>query len=143
MLVQYLVQLREPIILEDYWPIPIMGGRIQAVAKDNKVTGFEVTFRNQYKTFALEGVKREDVNISNCWTSQATIAVKIQLKMRSYLQIISHRILMMNRSKLLGKIKEKKLVKNQGFKLEEEGWHPGIAIYLLGPMAAKNGLVLS
>jgi len=47
MRVRYLVQLKEPIWLEDHWPIPIMGGDFRVVSKDGKATAFKITFTGQ------------------------------------------------------------------------------------------------
>ena len=52
MLVQYVVKLRDPIILEDHWPISVMGGHLRAISRDNKVIGFEISFSGQPVHFA-------------------------------------------------------------------------------------------
>lgn len=47
MLIRYTFKLRDPIMFEDFWPIPIMGGRLRALKKNNRVTGFLVEFEKQ------------------------------------------------------------------------------------------------
>ena len=52
MLVRYRVNLRDPVSLEDHWPIPIMGGSLNAVTRDETVIAFEVVFSGQPVSFA-------------------------------------------------------------------------------------------
>lgn len=52
MLIRYVLRLRKPIILEDHWPIPFMGGELRMVSKDGKIVGVEVVFENQPVKYA-------------------------------------------------------------------------------------------
>ena len=47
MLVRYFVELREPIDLEDHWPISIMGGDLRIISKDDRIIALEITFTGQ------------------------------------------------------------------------------------------------
>ena len=59
MLVRYLVQLRDPIILEDSWPIAIRGGTVQTISKDGKIIAIEVRFPNQDPNYHLHMRRRK------------------------------------------------------------------------------------
>lgn len=45
MIIRYKFKLRDPMILEDFWPIPIMGGKLIATQNDGKITGFIAEFK--------------------------------------------------------------------------------------------------
>lgn len=48
MRIRYLFKLKDPIRLEDHWPVPvIMGGELRVVAEGSKATAFEVSFTGQ------------------------------------------------------------------------------------------------
>ena len=54
MLIRYTFKLRDPVIFEDFWPIPIMGGRLRTLKKNgNQVTGFFVELENQDPNLSL------------------------------------------------------------------------------------------
>ncbi len=48
----YTVQLSQPILLEDFWSVPFMGGQLVPIAIDGKTTGFELTFKGQPAEYA-------------------------------------------------------------------------------------------
>ena len=52
MKINYLFRLRAPILIEDYWPIPVMGGFLQPVQEGGQITAFEFTIANQDYTYA-------------------------------------------------------------------------------------------
>lgn len=54
MIVRYKINLRDPIYLEDHWPIPMMGGNLSAVTRDEMVIGFEIIFSGQPVNFSPE-----------------------------------------------------------------------------------------
>lgn len=89
MLIRYLVELREPINLEDHWPISIMGGDLRVVSKDEKVIAFEITFSGQPVHLASAVETHEEGDIKFTITQRDTLLpfVKMQLgKAFAYLQ---------------------------------------------------------
>ena len=116
-----------------------MGGKIQAVAKDNKVTGFEVTFRNQDPNFApaLEESKEKDIKFSIVGRDRLLPLIKMQLADAfSYLQGYFDIELLIDEieAKYIGENKEEDLIKLRVLNLEEKGGHSRYrTIYLLGP----------
>ena len=52
MKINYRFSLRAPILIEDYWPIPVMGGFLQPVQEGGQITAFEFTIANQDYTYA-------------------------------------------------------------------------------------------
>jgi hypothetical protein len=66
MRVRYLVRLKEPIRLEDHWPVPIMGGELRVVSKDEMATAFEITLAGQSVDLAPAAQQHEkgDVKLS-------------------------------------------------------------------------------
>ena len=89
MLVRYLVQLRDPIILEDSWPIAIRGGTVQTISKDGKIIAIEVRFPNQDPNLspAYEKAKERDVAFNIIGRDKLLPFIKMQLEDAfSYLQ---------------------------------------------------------
>ncbi len=89
MRIRYLVQLKEPIRLEDHWPVSIMGGNFRIVSKDGKVTAFEITFVGQSVDLAptLERHEEGDVKLSIVTRDTLLPFVRMQLeKAFTYLQ---------------------------------------------------------
>ncbi len=54
MRIRYRVKLKEPILLEDHWPIPVLGGEFRVLSTENKAEAFEITFSNQSVELAPE-----------------------------------------------------------------------------------------
>ncbi|MFN4164348.1 MAG: hypothetical protein ACK4GK_07220 [Ferrovibrio sp.] len=44
---RYIIRLREPIQLEDHWPVPMVGGELRAISDGKQTTAFEAVFCNQ------------------------------------------------------------------------------------------------
>lgn len=82
MLVRYLVGLREPINLEDHWPISIMGGDLRAVSKNKKVIAFEITFSGQSVQLApaVETHEEADIKLTIAGRDRLLPVVKMQLE---------------------------------------------------------------
>lgn len=47
MRIRYLFRLKEPVRIEDHWPVPLMNGQMRVICAGTKATGFEVTFTGQ------------------------------------------------------------------------------------------------
>ena len=89
MLIRYLVELREPINLEDHWPISIMGGDLRVISIDEKVNAFEITFTGQPVHLAPAVEVHEQGDAKFTITERDTLLpfVKMQLgKAFAYLQ---------------------------------------------------------
>lgn len=89
MLIRYLVELREPIYIEDHWPIPIMGGEFRAVSQDGVVIAFEISFSGQSVDMApmLERHEEGEVAFTMNGRDKLLPFVKMQLEeMQAYFQ---------------------------------------------------------
>lgn len=82
MRVRYLIQLKEPIRLEDHWPISIMGGDLCVVSKDGKAIAFEITFAGQSVDLAptVEQHKEGDIKLSIVARDTLLPFVRMQLE---------------------------------------------------------------
>lgn len=47
MRIRYLIRLKKPVVLEDHWPVPLMGGELRFVINGGKATALEVIFTGQ------------------------------------------------------------------------------------------------
>ena len=52
MIIRYKFKLRNPLIFDDFWPIPIMNGKLHAMDNDGKITGFMAEFKGQDPDFS-------------------------------------------------------------------------------------------
>jgi hypothetical protein len=52
MRIRYLIRLKEPILLEDHWPIPFMAGELRVVREGQKATAIEIVFTERPSTYA-------------------------------------------------------------------------------------------
>ena len=89
MLVRYLVELREPINLEDHWPISVMGGVLRAVSKDEKVIAFEITFSGQSVHLAPAVQAHEEGDIKFAIVGRDTLLPFVRMRLEeafAYLQ---------------------------------------------------------
>ena len=92
MLVRYLVELREPINFEDHWPIPIMGGEMRAVSKDEKAIAFEITFSGQSVHLAPTAEAHEEGDIKLTITGRDTLLPFVKMHLEeafAYIQCYS------------------------------------------------------
>lgn len=64
MRVRYLVQLKEPIRLEDHWPISIMGGGLKVVSNNGMASAFEITFTGQSVELAPKAEQTGDGDVA-------------------------------------------------------------------------------
>ena len=89
MLIRYIVELRDPIILEDHWPLSIMGGDLSAVSKGGKVIAFEIAFSDQPVHLAPAAEAQQEGEIKLVISGRDTFLpfVKMQLEEAfSYIQ---------------------------------------------------------
>jgi hypothetical protein len=47
MRIRYRIQLKDPIVFEDHWPIPMLGGELQPISKNGLVVAFDFTLSGQ------------------------------------------------------------------------------------------------
>jgi hypothetical protein len=52
MRVRYVVGLKEPVLLEDHWPIPLMDGEMRVIADGKTATALEIVFTGQPTAYA-------------------------------------------------------------------------------------------
>jgi hypothetical protein len=52
MRIRYVIRLKEPILLEDHWPIPVMAGQLRVISEGQKATALEIIFTGQPSTYA-------------------------------------------------------------------------------------------
>jgi hypothetical protein len=52
MRIRYVVRLKEPILLEDHWPIPVMAGQLRVISEGKKATALEIIFTGQPSAYA-------------------------------------------------------------------------------------------
>lgn len=89
MLVRYVVELREPINLEDHWPISVMGGVLRAVSRAGKVIAFEITFSGQSVHLAPTVQAHEKGDIKLTVVGRDTLLPFVQMRLEeafAYLQ---------------------------------------------------------
>ena len=147
MLVRYLAQLRDPIILEDSWPIAIRGGTIRTISKDDTIIGIEVTFPNQdpHLSPAYEESKEKDVAFNIVGRDKLLPFVKMHLEDAfSYLQCCFNVELLIDElsAEYVAETKEEKdLIKISSFKFGREKPVPAVPydLFTRAMMAAENG----
>lgn len=126
MLVRYLVQLREPINLEDHWPISIMGGDLRAVSKDEKVIAFEITFSGQPVHLAPAVETHEEGDVKFTITGRDTLLPFVKMHLEeafTYLQCYFDIEILINEieTRYIGEMEEEeKQIKIKSFKSERE-----------------------
>lgn len=52
MRIRYVIRLKEPIELEDHWPIPFMGGQLRVISDGKTATGLEIAVSGQPTDYA-------------------------------------------------------------------------------------------
>lgn len=60
MIIRYKFKLRDPMIFEDFWPIPILGGKLLATQNDGKITGFIAEFKGRDPSFSPDFIQNEE-----------------------------------------------------------------------------------
>jgi hypothetical protein len=89
MRISYFFNLKEPIRLEDHWPIAIMGGNLRVITEGGKATAFEVSFAGQPVDLAPTLAQHGDGPVKASIIMRDTLLpiVRMQLeKAFSYLQ---------------------------------------------------------
>lgn len=89
MLIRYLVQLREPINLEDHWPISIMGGDLRVISRDDRVIALEITLTGQPVHLAPAVEVHEQGDVKYTITERDTLLPFVKMQLRkafAYLQ---------------------------------------------------------
>lgn len=126
MLVRYLVELREPINLEDHWPISIMGGDLRVISKDEKVTAIEITFRGQPVHLAPAVETHEEGDVKFTITGRDTLLQFVKMHLEeafAYLQCYFDMEILINEieARYIGETEEEeKQIKIKSFKSERE-----------------------
>ena len=126
MLVRYFVELREPINLEDHWPISIMGGDLRIISKDDRVIAFEITFTGQpvHLAPAAEGHEQGDVKFTITGRDTLLPFVKMHLEEAfAYLQCYFDMEILINEieARYIGETEEEEQqIKITRFKSERE-----------------------
>lgn len=52
MLVRYTVKFKSPVLIDDHWPFPLLGGELRIIETDGLASGMEITFTGQPATIA-------------------------------------------------------------------------------------------
>ncbi|MDE0033932.1 MAG: hypothetical protein OXU75_12480, partial [Deltaproteobacteria bacterium] len=81
MLVQYIVELKKPIVFEDHWPIPMMTGSLRPVTVDDRIVAFEISFGGQDTELApaLQEAEDDDVKAHIIGRDKLLPFVKMQI----------------------------------------------------------------
>ena len=147
MLIRYIVELRDPIILEDHWPLSIMGGDLRAVSKGGKVIAIEITFSGQPVHLAPAAEAPQEGEIKLVISPRDTLLpfVKMQLEEAfSYIQCYFDLELLIDEieAKYVGETEEEEAqIKIKSFKShrEKNSWMIPYDIVARALMAGETG----
>ena len=89
MRIRYVIRLKEPILLEDHWPVPVMSGQLRVISEGQKATALEIVFTGQPSTYAPKIERDPSAKIATTITGHDRLLPFVRMQLEAaiaYLQ---------------------------------------------------------